>query len=242
MPNYVYCGISPTKDLTPEQIEIAKKIQEAGGLCRYYVPRPAELDKTTSPTRVVSDEEYHKAMKLNETEKFKSYPITREMQKSLLKAHNFDNWYNWSHYHWGTKWGDCDFDIDWNKDGTHFEMRFDTAWSPIALEIIIMFAKDFPDFTYWWEEEQGWGGECDYTNGEESRYMEYDIPNWTDEEEVEISHKGKLIVTTLTKLADQHPNYDNGTGYYLDYGHEYAGKTRIEALEYVMKNYEKENV
>ncbi len=60
---------------------------------------------------------------------------------------NQDNWYDFAIREWGTKWGDCEFDF---KDEI---ISFDTAWSPISNKILNLLAKDFPNFTYEFEEE-----------------------------------------------------------------------------------------
>ena len=61
MPNHCYAQITVEKKYEKKLAEIAKV-----GLCRYYRPMPEELEQTTSPTRVVSEKEYAKQMKLNE--------------------------------------------------------------------------------------------------------------------------------------------------------------------------------
>ena len=40
-----------------------------------------------------------------------------------------------------------------------------------------MLAKYIPTFKYHWEEEQGYGAESEYENGERVFYEEYDIPD-----------------------------------------------------------------
>lgn len=69
MPNHCYTFITVEEKFNKKLKEIAKV-----GLCRYYVPMPVELENTTSPARIVSEEEYIKQMKENETAKYKSYP------------------------------------------------------------------------------------------------------------------------------------------------------------------------
>ena len=43
------------------------------------------------------------------------YPVPKELQnmnqllkkkQELIEKYGFDNWYDWSNYHYGTKWGD----------------------------------------------------------------------------------------------------------------------------------------
>tara|TARA_R110000772_G_scaffold81749_6_gene173724 strand:- start:502 stop:1131 length:630 start_codon:yes stop_codon:yes gene_type:complete len=196
-----------------------KKLQEIAkvGLCRYYRPMPAELEQTTSPVRVVTESEYAKQMKENETAKHKSYPITKDRQKFLLEKYGKDNWYEWAYENWGTKWGCYDNECD---DGTY---RFTSAWGPIDANIILEFlVKDIPTFSYSYEEEQGWGAEFEFEDGEETNALEWDLPDWEDTDNDEISflpHK-----------------YQNGEGihlkgYYLEYNlQEYLGENLEEAI------------
>ena len=213
MPNHCYAWITVQKKYEKKLQEIAKV-----GLCRYYRPMPAELEQTTSPVRVVTESEYAKQMKENETAKHKSYPITKDRQKFLLEKYGKDNWYDWAYENWGTKWGCYDNECD---DGMY---RFTSAWGPIDASIILEFlVKDIPTFSYSYEEEQGWGAEFEFEDGEETHALEWDLPDWEDTDNDEISflpHK-----------------YINGEGihlkgYYLEYNlQEYLGENLEEAVK-----------
>lgn len=86
------------------------------------------------------------------------------------------NWYGWNIGHWGTKWDASDVDIDRCSDDNVI-IRMETAWS-YPLEFMVAFAEQFPTLTIDWgfEEEQGWGGEREYQNGELIASSDYDIP------------------------------------------------------------------
>jgi len=206
MPNHVYAHISVEEKYADKLKEIAKV-----GLAQYYRPQPSELNETSSPARIVSQEEYDKQMKLNETEKFKHYPLTEELHKELIDKYGFDNWHDWNCAHWGTKWGCYENEMDGEQ------YRFTTAWSPLSEDIIEMLAKDIPNFFYTYEEEQGWGAEMEYVNGERSTYFEWDAPDFSETE-----HEGILFLEN---------DYQNGEGtfkkgYYADWClHEYLGET-----------------
>ena len=105
--------------------------------------------------------------------KKKDDPYKYELGKILEKHHGFDNWYDWSWENWGTKWGTYDNKF-FEKDR---EYTYTTAWSPLSEDIIEMLAKYIPTFKYHWEEEQGYGAESEYENGERVFYEEYDIPD-----------------------------------------------------------------
>ena len=148
MPNHVYCNISVEEKYADKLKEIAEV-----GLAQYYKPRPKELEDTTSPARIGEN-------------------ITKEESDRLIELYGHNNWYDWSNANWGTKWGCYDNEYE---DG-HY--RFTTAWNPLHTEILDMLAKDIPDFLYDWEEEQGYGREIEYADGDGVVVLDYDVPNW----------------------------------------------------------------
>ena len=211
MPNHCYTFITVEEKFNKKLQEIAKV-----GLCRYYVPMPAELESTTSPARIVSEEEYIKKMKENETAKYKSYPITEERSKYLTDKYGFNDWYNWAYHNWGTKWGCYDNEYD---DGTY---RFTSAWGPVDDSILQRLTKDIPTFDYSYEEETGWGGEFVMRDGEIISSLHWEEP--------EFEH----VDGDIYYLAKKHINGEGvfKIGYYafgsLD---EYIGETLEEAAK-----------
>ncbi len=193
MPNHVYCNISVEEKYADKLKEIAKV-----GLAQYYKPRPKELEDTTSPARIGEN-------------------ITKEESDRLIELYGHNNWYDWSYSNWGTKWGCYDNEYE---DG-HY--RFTTAWNPLDTEILDMLAKDIPDFLYDWEEEQGYGQEIEYTDGDGVVVLDYDIPNWesTDNDEIYF-------------LAEDYesPQGYFKTGYYMDgFLDSFLAETYEEALK-----------
>ena len=91
------------------------------------VPQPDELEGTTAPARIITDEEYAEDS---------SKGITETMSNELKQKFGFDNWYDWRYEHWGTKW---------NADEVHIcdnEISFNTAWcnpQPIFEKLSEMF-------------------------------------------------------------------------------------------------------
>ena len=239
MPNWVYSGITISTPLTKKQKEILKKIEKVGSICEYYVPRDKEILETRSPENIVSQKEYdeiqikNKKMVENQKEEkhfFLDRSITQEISDNLIKKYGTNNWYDWSCNNWGTKWGDCDLDIQitkhpHRKKEEYGEFSFESAWSPIGDNIINMLLKDFPTIHYKFMEEQQWGGEYEFENGENISSLDYDYPNWEDG----VEYKDCFI----TKLIDEHPHFEKGAGYYLEWGQEYCGKTLEEAKEYI---------
>tara|TARA_R100000935_G_scaffold15127_1_gene30073 strand:- start:9918 stop:10508 length:591 start_codon:yes stop_codon:yes gene_type:complete len=152
--------------------------------------------------------------------------LCRHYLPEINKGDADHKWYEWRLHNWNTKWGCYDIEIDINEGS----INFSSAWSCIGMNIIELFSKDFPDFIYHWEEENGWGGEMEYENGEQIMHDEYDEPNF--DEEIEYTYKKKTY--HLSKLLDEHPNYDGGIGYYCDWwGMEFLGTSLVEAKKYI---------
>jgi hypothetical protein len=95
------------------------------------------------------------------------------------------DWYSWNNFNWGTKWDIAVPDNDGDSgtclvvnDETLLAYGFQTAWSP-PLPAIKELSLQFPQatITIEYEEEQGWGGEIEFKNGEHILIKEYDIPS-----------------------------------------------------------------
>ena len=92
-----------------------------------------------------------------------------------------DNWYDWNVRNWGTKW-----DVAIHNDDKYPDTelttetkdtliyRFNTAWSPPA-EAITKLSEQYPEceITLSFEEEQGWGGEIIFANGQGTEIESY---------------------------------------------------------------------
>lgn len=152
------------------------------------IPMPKELMKTTSPPKIVGDNEYEAAF--DEAEKtnvkmpgFGSYPITKKLQRRYLTQFGFDNWYDWKIFNWGTKWN-CYSIGDWEEvEEDKWEyllgegcpttisgatITFQTAWSPCS-KVIVALSKQFPDliFNLFFADEGGYYvGNQIFGNGE----------------------------------------------------------------------------
>jgi len=91
------------------------------------------------------------------------------------------NWYNWNIANWGCKWDCGDVDID-DSNPENVVVRFNTAWDRPEPVFIVM-TEQHPElqFAFEWEEEQGWGGKAEGSNGEFTTLQEWDIPNSHEE-------------------------------------------------------------
>ena len=97
------------------------------------------------------------------------------------------NWYNFNVREWGTKWDARDVDLlEEHKTSLHY--KFDTAWSP-PNEVIAKLAEQNPNLNLSLEyrEEQGWGGEINFTGSSVEVVKEWDVPE-THAEEIEVNN------------------------------------------------------
>jgi len=89
-----------------------------------------------------------------------------------------NDWYNWNCRNWGTKWDVAVHDGEEYSDTVLHEHKsegedqwlvygFNTAWSP-PVPAMIKLSELVPNcvLTLSFEEEQGWGGELEFVNGE----------------------------------------------------------------------------
>ena len=222
MPNHCYTRISISNP-TKKQKEILKQIKLDGGLCRYYVPFPEELNGISNGSTTIDGKSVRHWREIDG----ENVAVSEKELKQLEEKYGATNWYDWCLNNWGTKWGCYEFGIDDDV------IQFTSAWSPIGDNIIQMFAQDFPSFHYEYEEEQGWGAEFDYEESECIFSNKYDTPQWEEIEDVDVKEEnGYTICYTITKLCEDHPSYrDYGVGYYADYSHEFLGKTLKDAYD-----------
>lgn len=92
-----------------------------------------------------------------------------------------NNWYDWNVRNWGTKWDVANSDEDsypetelMTDEETKLQYSFNTAWSP-PIPAIEKLSKQYPSlkFNLDFEEETGWGGEVEFTDGQEVTLSEY---------------------------------------------------------------------
>lgn len=95
------------------------------------------------------------------------------------------NWYNWNNAHWGVKWDACLVDMERHEGIITY--YFESPWGPPYEDMMLELSEKFPTiaFTHSYTEEQGWGGEYEFQNGEISEGKEWDIPE-SHAEHVEI--------------------------------------------------------
>ena len=87
-----------------------------------------------------------------------------------------DHWYDWNVRNWGTKWDVAVSSVETypnttvedtaNGENHVVHYNFETAWSR-PMTALLKLSEQYPDllFTLSYEEETGWGGECELLRG-----------------------------------------------------------------------------
>lgn len=222
MPNWVYTTIKT--DAKNEAF--VKEVMGKGGLCEYYLPMPNEIRFTNSPNRIISKEEYAIKEALGQTREdnnyITSYYQTWDMVNELKVKYGAGNWYDWAHMYWGTKWGDSRMEYD--IDGDTMYIRYQSAWSPVTWDIVETFMTHLVNAEYTWEEEQGFGAQVIYINGDFDSMLEWDAPvfkytAWLDTE-VPSSTNGSGFVQEMYGYLEE--DYENNMGVYEKGWHCYS--------------------
>lgn len=171
MPNWCYntVDIYGTEDDFKDFYDYFKEIDNDGKEKFVFnfnkVTRmPRELENTTSPVRIISQEDYDKVQelykehggqyniwdlfndkKISEKERDLMFQngITQEISDRLNSKYGYDNWYAWANNNWGTKWNIEDENVN-DMDDTSCQLYFKTAWSP-PVAIIDKLKEMFPN-------------------------------------------------------------------------------------------------
>lgn len=119
-----------------------------------------------------------------------------------------NHWYDWNITNWGTKWDATEVEVAEIEDGLRYS--FQTAWSPVTELLSEKLSPLFPELTfdYEYEEEQGWGGEMTFSNGETSHSREWDIPESHADYEA-LGRECPCEYDTEGMFSDCPPNPDN---------------------------------
>lgn len=222
MPNWVYTTIKTSS----KNEDLIKKIIEAGGICDYFMPMPQEIRNTNSPNKIISKEDYAIREALGTTSEENQYYAqhfqTQEMVDELKAKYNAENWYEWAHMYWGTKWGDRDTRYD--AIGDDLMIRFQSAWSPITDDIMGELLSQLGDADYIWEEEQGFGGQAIFEDGKCVSTTEWDIPKfkywaYLDTDIPSSVGEGKFVQEQYVYLEEE---YENNMGVYEVGWHNYS--------------------
>lgn len=128
---------------------------------------------------------------------------TEEKRQALIKEYGADNWYDWCHANWGTKW-DCSteemgFDTD---NESYIIINFNSAWSP-PINWLGRVIKMFPNlnFKLVFMETGNWFAGCAYSEdgelmlaeGEPEYVVDGVVYNYNGEQSVYVGEDGNVI-------------------------------------------------
>ena len=154
MPNHVSSNLTitgPREDVRRfvSAVDRTAAAGEAFDFNGVVGPMPEELVGTRSPTSIQTQQEIDAlwaewnrrkdAGELKDWEIRDGKPwglgITQAASSALIAKYGADNWYEWAHTNWGTKWGAYDTGAwvvtDCSTSGlTTATISYDTAWSP----------------------------------------------------------------------------------------------------------------
>ena len=196
MPNWVYNGL--TIEGSPEQVNklIEQMNRPFTRVLDSYNMETKQYEKklTTYPNPVFAFHNIYNHIQDNVSiEDYDKQPVRSEKDMSdpdwwndTQRLSDIDNsWYNWNVRNWGTKWDvavhseneypDTYMETSPNGENQVVYYNFNTAWSP-PMPAISKLSKQYPSllFTLSFEEEQGWGGECEFLRGEMISLSEYE--------------------------------------------------------------------
>jgi hypothetical protein len=186
MPNWVFNGL--TIEGSPEQVD--KLVEQMNKPFVHSIKPNGDLAYQVQQRKYVNP-----IFAFHNIYNYKEAGITDEVyhgqpprSTDFSEAMKFDtnDWYNFNVREWGTKWDVAVAEDDKYPD-TYIEgpvsngenkavyYNFNTAWSrPMgALEKL---STQYPNllFTLSYEEETGWGGECEFLRGQVISYSEYE--------------------------------------------------------------------
>lgn len=169
MPNW--CNNTLTVEGDPDEImsfiQQVHYIDDEGNdrydiLSRIY-PIPTELKETVSGHFTPEENpNWKKSLEAGDiTEEWYNELVSRNAEgyaknQSNLAKYGAKDWYDWCCSHWGTKWGDCDTQLNGQSD-TNLDFSFDSAWSP-PIDGLNYISTKFPNLVFHLQyEELGMG-------------------------------------------------------------------------------------
>jgi hypothetical protein len=180
MPNWVYNGL--TIEGRPEQVtKLVEQMNTPFAMIHdswNMETKQMEVKQITYPNPVFAFHNIvnHRQKGISDKEYVAQPPRDIPFEEQMLFKTN--DWYSFNVREWGTKWDVAVSSEDKYPD-TYTEgptpngenlvvyYNFNTAWSP-PMPAIATLSAQYPSllFTLSYEEETGWGGECEFLRGE----------------------------------------------------------------------------
>jgi hypothetical protein len=208
MPNWVSTTLS-VKGSKEEVYRFIDGVTDSK-ILQSYVPCPEELQNTVAGSVPEDKAEEH-----------------RKQKESNIAKYGHKDWYDWAYDNWGSKWGDCDTDIQPVSEDSFgvFEVivQYQTAWS-CADTGFLKVSQMFPSlyFTFDYDEEAGFfSGLHVFHNGNiifESMYEPCNYPHpidWDDYDSIDkydewkVKNSDTIHAEYVLFMADKHYTNSN---------------------------------
>ena len=182
MPNWVYNGL--TIEGNPDSVtKLTQQLNQP--YTRHFEDVWDMKTNTMGPRDVTYSNPVFSFWNIIKPTDLDSYTKQRDHSKDVYD-NSGDDWYSWNNRNWGTKW-DVSVSDDNEHPNTYMEgptpngdnlvvyYNFETAWSR-PLSALENLSAQYPDLllTLSYEEETGWGGECEFLRGKYIAGLEYE--------------------------------------------------------------------
>ena len=187
MPNWCFNGL--TIEGSPEEINklVTQMNQPFKKIADNWNPETRDMEKKlyTYPNPVFAFHNiYNHTQDGVSDDVYMSQP-EHKLNQPIDEMFSGNDWYSWNVRNWGTKW-DVAVSPDDKYPDTYMEgptpngenlvvyYNMNTAWSP-PFPAMEKLSEQYPSllFTLSYEEETGWGGECEFLRGEMISQSEY---------------------------------------------------------------------
>ena len=183
MPNWVYNGL--TVEGNPDSVKkMMEQLNQPFTMIHdtWDVSTQSFMKKNTLyPNPVFA---FWNIVKPTDLEAYSKQPDSTLPIEEAMKFKG-DHWYDWNVRNWGTKWDvavsstetyfNTTVEDTANGDNHVVHYNFETAWSR-PMPALLNLSSQYPDllFTLSYEEETGWGGQCELLRGTVISESEYD--------------------------------------------------------------------
>ena len=165
------------------------------------LPIPDELRGTSSPSRIMTQEEIDKIWaewnKRKDEGKLSSFEMERPMGLGITQAkydefilkYGYADWYDWSIFNWGTKWNAYDV-TEWSVNEcseytTSATIYYETAWSP-ATALWLNVSKDYPTLEFYHEFADEGGAFLGSETIVDGRFISEEELDWDSDDGIEL--------------------------------------------------------
>jgi len=167
------------------------------------LPIPDELRGTSSPSRIMTQEEIDKIWadwreKKNkgevgsfEMERPMGLGITQAKYDEFILKYGYADWYDWSIFNWGTKWNAYDVtewsinEGHWNGENYSATIYYETAWSP-ATALWLNVSKDYPTLDFYHEFADEGGSFLGSETIRDGRIISSEEYDWDSDDGIEL--------------------------------------------------------